>query len=207
MRKLLIGLLILAAVIIVPFVLLEEQASAWSDAALGIGGNGAIIAILVAGLLALDVILPVPSSVVSATAGVFLGPLAGTAASATGMTLGCWLGYALGASYLRAGVRRWVADGDLARAEQLFERFGVRTLLVCRAVPVLAEASVIAAGVARMDLVRFGAATLLPNIVISAAYAAGGDAVRQGRPAVLVGVLVAMALMTALIARVARPPR
>src|SRR5260370_10952152 len=90
----LIGLLF--ALIIIPFLIFEKQfwelgtwlaeghASGWASAA------------TIAALLALDVFLPVPSSIVSTGAGVPLGFWRGTAVVWIGMTSGCTIGYASG---------------------------------------------------------------------------------------------------------------
>jgi membrane protein DedA with SNARE-associated domain len=67
-----------------------------------------------------------------------------------------------------------VGQAELVRAESITQRYGEWTLILTRAVPVLAEASVIFAGIARMPFPRFIAITALSNLGIAVAYAAVG---------------------------------
>jgi len=77
---------------------------------------------------------------------------------------GALAGYALGRSGTPA-VRRFVGQAELARAERLVQRFGSAVLVVCRGVPVLAEASVVVAGTARVRFATFAAAVLTPFVL------------------------------------------
>jgi uncharacterized membrane protein YdjX (TVP38/TMEM64 family) len=207
MRKLAICLILLIAAIVMPFVFFEAQSRAWSEAALSVAGDPITAGIVVAALLTLDVLLPIPSSVVSATAGALLGVVAGTAASTTGMTLGCVAGYWVGAVWLRDGLAHLVSEHELARAERLVDRLGTRALVLFRAIPVLAEATVIAAGVARMRFGRFALATLIPNFGISAAYATGGDAMRRVTTIQLVSGILLLVTVATFTIRAARRMR
>ena len=63
----------------------------------------------------------------------------------------------------------------LLRAEDTARRWGAGALVVCRAVPVLAEASVLLAGVTSMPWRRFLAVTSLANLGIAAIYAWAGQ--------------------------------
>lgn len=62
----------------------------------------------------------------------------------------------------------------MERAHGLAARYGSYGLVVARAVPVLAEASVVFAGVSRFRFDRLLVATGLSNLGIAAAYAAIG---------------------------------
>lgn len=162
--------LLLLALIIIPFLVFGAQLEAWSERR--VAGVGAVwyVGLLVVGLLAADVVLPVPSSMLSTTAGVLMGFWGGLAASFVGMSFGCVVGYALG----RAGGSPQTGVVDLQHAERLEEltgRFGSWALAVCRPVPVLAEASVVIAGAGRMAIPRFLSITCLSNLGISAVYA------------------------------------
>ncbi len=167
----LIGLLF--ALVIIPFLLFEKQfgqlgtwlaeghAAGWASAA------------TIGTLLALDVFLPVPSSIVSTGAGVLLGFWRGAAVIWIGMTIGCAVGYAFGA--LTAGAaRRLVGADGLARAGDVMARYGPWALVVCRPIPVLAESSVVFAGVVRTPVGPFIWLTTLSNLGIAIAYAAVG---------------------------------
>jgi membrane protein DedA with SNARE-associated domain len=95
------------------------------------------------------------------------------------MMAGCWLGYLLGAWAGEAALRRIAGEAEVARLARLAERYGLWFLLAFRAVPVLAEASVVFAGVSRMSRWGFLAASALSNLGISATYAALGTSATE----------------------------
>jgi uncharacterized membrane protein YdjX (TVP38/TMEM64 family) len=125
-------------------------------------------------LLATDILVPVPSSLTSTAAGFFLGLAGGTATSLAGMTVSCVVGYWLGARFGRPVANRLVGEQELARLEKLRQRFGDWVIVVTRAVPVLAEASVLFAGISGMPMHQFLLLSTLSNLGISAVYAAVG---------------------------------
>jgi uncharacterized membrane protein YdjX (TVP38/TMEM64 family) len=163
--------LALLALVIIPFVVWEQQLEAWSEGLLASAGRRVVLAAAVTLLLALDVVLPIPSSVVAAAAVVALGPALGAASIWLGLSSGAVLGYALGRIGGRALVRRVVGDRELGRAERLSERLGSVVLVVSRGVPVLAEASALLAGSLAMPFVRFALVVGASNLGLSLAYA------------------------------------
>lgn len=164
----------LLSVIVVPFVLLEEHIEALVNSVIEMTPAAPSLAVLLSGALTLDVILPVPSSFVSAASGAAFGFVIGMLVSWVGMTLGCLFGYWIGATGGTALIRRLMGEAELTRAEKLAARMGGSALVVMRAAPVLAEASVIAAGAARYPLGPFITLTSLANLGIAAAYAGVG---------------------------------
>jgi uncharacterized membrane protein YdjX (TVP38/TMEM64 family) len=167
----LIGLMF--ALIIIPFLIFEKQFEALGTWLAEGHASGWLSATTIAALLALDVFLPVPSSIVSTGAGVLLGFWRGAAVIWLGMTVGCVLGYAFGAKAAGAA-RRLVGEDGLARANQIMDRHGNWALVVCRPIPVLAESSVVFAGLVRSPLRPFVWMTTLSNLGIALAYAAVG---------------------------------
>src|SRR5687768_16900574 len=145
----------LLALVIVPFLFFEELSNAVTHRLLDATRSPVTLASAIATLLAVDVFLPVPSSVVSTGAGALLGAGWGTVASAVGMSAGCVLGYLLGRHLGRPGAIKLVSEAELARAEVAIARFREIAVVACRPVPVLAEASVIAAGTLRVPFLRF----------------------------------------------------
>ena len=148
-RWALLSLLALAAILI-PFVLWEAEISGWANRFLAGEASRGAVALVLGGLLASDVLLPVPSSLVSTTAGYLLGLAPGAAVSWLGMTAGALVGYFLGTRPARALTQRLVGEDELQRAQRIHERYGDWALIASRSVPVLAEASVVFAGVAGM---------------------------------------------------------
>ena len=147
---------------LVPFAVLgelpgERWLSAQGDDAFAFGATGA-------GLLALDVLLPIPSSVLGALLGGRLGLWPGFAWALLGLLTGQSLGYALG----RLLPARFASELPAAPSAAI--------VLVSRPVPVLAEAVAIAAGVERMPLARFMLAGALGNAAYAFAMAGSGAA-------------------------------
>jgi uncharacterized membrane protein YdjX (TVP38/TMEM64 family) len=168
---LLIGLMF--ALIIIPFLIFEKQFEALGTWLAEGHASGWLSASIIAALLALDVFLPVPSSIVSTGAGVLLGFWRGAAVIWIGMTIGCAMGYVFGIKAAGAA-RRLVGEDGLARANQVMDRYGNWALVVCRPIPVLAESSVVFAGLVRSPLRAFVWMTTLSNLGIALAYAAVG---------------------------------
>lgn len=161
--------------ILVPFGLFEDQIETWTDSFLQSASHQTgLVAVVLSSLLAADILIPTPSSVVSTAAGFFLGFVGGTIASLTGMTVSCIVGYWIGAKFGRPVANRVVGNNELKRLENMSHRFGDWVIVVSRPVPMLAEASVLFAGISRMPLYRFLLLSTLSNLGISAAYAAVG---------------------------------
>jgi uncharacterized membrane protein YdjX (TVP38/TMEM64 family) len=165
----------LVVLIVIPFVLWGGSIEAWVLDWVATEHSAWATVAVVVGLLASDVLLPIPSSVVSVAAGLDLGWLLGTLAGALGMTAGCVLGHAIGARLGRPGLTRVVDAADIERFEAFSARYGDAALVIARAVPVLAEASVVMAGAARMPWRRFLVVCSGANLVVSAIYAVLGD--------------------------------
>jgi len=172
MRWLWLTLAVLA-LILVPFFLFESYFTTLAERAASGQVRVPIAVGIIGSLLALDVLLPVPSSIVSAAAGVLLGFWLGATVIWASMTLSCVIAYAIGARSVGL-TRRIVGETGLERASRLATRYGSMAIVLCRPVPVLAEASVIFAGVVRMQKPRFLVVSALANLGIAVAYAAIG---------------------------------
>ena len=169
--------ILLLTAILTPFLLFERQVEAALGAVFAAArghpwlGGGVIVA-----LLAGDAVLPVPSSLVSAFAGAAYHWRLGAAIIWIGMCLGCAFAYALGMSAGRLLAVPLVGEAELRKARRLFADIGPALLIVARAVPVLAEASALAAGAARMPFAPFMISTSVANAGVAIAYAATGAA-------------------------------
>jgi uncharacterized membrane protein YdjX (TVP38/TMEM64 family) len=162
---------LLLAAILVPFAIWEEPIARMAGELLEAEGGSATLAGTLTILLVLDVLLPVPSSVVSTAAGARFGIAGGIAISWVGLTAGCVLAAALGRKLGRPFAEWLVGERALLRAGETARRWGASALVLCRAVPVLAEASVLLAGVTSMPWRGFLAVTSLANLGIAAIYA------------------------------------
>lgn len=186
----------LVAGVLVPFFLFADSMDAVTAWAVEHGAGWAGAALL-AGLLAGDILLPVPSSVVSTACGLLLGFSSGAMVSAAGLTVGCLLGYALGRGLGGERLERLVTPNGAERVSALVARHGAWALVLLRGVPVLAEVSVVVAGMTRLPLGRFLMATSLSNLGLSAAYAAAGAWAWDGGAAALLPFAAAVGLPAA----------
>ena len=164
---------------IVPFLLFGADFEAWVEHWSQQPYSKPATALIIIGLLATDILLPTPSSMISTLGGWQLGVVGGTLASWVGMTLGAVIGFALARRWGRPFVLWLSREEDLQRMHGLSQRFGPAVLIVGRGVPVLAEASVLLMGMHHLSWRRFLPAVLLSNLGIAFAYSAFGDFAEQ----------------------------
>jgi uncharacterized membrane protein YdjX (TVP38/TMEM64 family) len=186
-RWLLVGGVV-AGLCLVPMLVAGQAVDEWAETSLRAASGSAGVAVLVAFLLAADVVLPVPSSVVATLAGQRLGFVGGTVAVAAGLCAANAIGYVVG----RAGssvVARVVGPRGLSGARRLAgTRPGFAALALTRPLPMLSETVVILAGAARTPPARTAAVCGLANLGLAAVYAAIGNGAHGGA-----SVLLAMA--------------
>ncbi|TWT38487.1 TVP38/TMEM64 family protein [Blastopirellula retiformator] len=173
----LIGVLLLAPV--VPLLFWEAEAEAvivqWSEQP----PSPLLTAGIVFSLLAADIFLPVPSSVVSTLAGSQLGTVGGTLVCWAGMTAGAVIAFALARKFGDPIVRRYSKAEDLLAMRKVADRIGPWGIALTRALPILAEAMVLLLGASRLTWRKFLPPTLLANLGIALAYAALGELAAQ----------------------------
>ncbi|WP_448662525.1 hypothetical protein ACG3SL_17945 [Sphingomonas sp. CJ20] len=196
------AILFLAMLVLVPFFLFAPTIEA--RMAGNIGVPGVVTAIVGGTLLALDIVLPVPSSLVATAMGAALGSLTGAFVNTLGLTAGCLLGLVIGRSGAPLAAR--ILGPALYPQFVLWtERNGVAAVLLCRAVPVLAEASIVAAGAAKGRtgplMAAAGFADLCLGVLYAVAGAAQGPAAAPSAPAfaAAVGIPALAALVSLLV--------
>lgn len=167
-----LGVLLLTF-ILVPFFLWEERITAATAAFLREPHARWLIAMVLGGLLAVDIVLPVPSSIINTAAGSLLGAWAGASTAWAGLMASTVMGYLLGKGASATALHSLLGS-EAGQLAQSASRFGPWALAVFRPVPVLAEASVILAGFSRMPFRSFLASCALSNLGIAAVYAAIG---------------------------------
>ncbi len=205
MRDLVRWTLAIALVMLVPIVpfigfgdRLEASVESWFDRSLSSPATAGIVV----GVLASDVLLPVPSSFVSTLAGSRLGLWSGAGAIWLGMTVGAAGGFALARWFGRPLAERFAAADDLKRMQALSDRAGPAMLVLTRALPVLAEASVLLLGAMRLPWRRFLPAVALSNLGLALAYAALGHfAYQNGHLAVALVASIALPVLAATLSR------
>ncbi len=166
--------LLVLLVPILPFAIVGEQSERWIIDNLLTGSyltDGNLWALfLVVAVLASDILLPVPSSGVMTFTGASLGWLKGSILCFVGLMLSCLIGYLLGRYFGLPLVRRFVAADELQDMATRLNKPGLWVLAGFRGVPVLAEASVLVAGVVRMQPRRFWIAVTVANLCIALIY-------------------------------------
>ena len=171
MRPALRSLAIITAALCIPlvpfFIIGEIPGDRWLSAKDDAAGAFALAG---AGLLALDVVLPIPSSIVGTMLGARLGFVGGFAAGFVGMMMGQVAAYAASRYVMRHRPQALPTAPTLA------------VLFLSRPVPVLAEAVAIAAGAARVSWPQFLLACGAGNMVYAGALALNGAALVPGDP-------------------------
>ena len=162
----------LIAAILIPFALWSEPLNSAAASWLNQSHRPLTLALLGVALLILDVLLPIPSSVVSMALCWMLGPVWGAAAVFAGMTGAFGLGYGLGRLAPRSRLRAWVGpalwDAMLARNDHRF----IFWIALGRPIPVLAELTAMLAGVLHIPLRQALPAAMLSSLGVSSMYAA-----------------------------------
>lgn len=178
--SILLGLTALAvAVPLVPFLAfgarLDHAVAAW----LNPPPPPAVLAAAEVGILAVDILLPVPSSLVATLGGAQLGIAVGTVCGWLGMTLGSLAGWGLGRLLGRAALAR--VDDETRTSLTAHERpLGPLLVVLTRPLPLLAEAAAILAGAAAMPARTFLAAAASGNLAIALAWSVAGAVGRGG---------------------------
>ncbi len=166
--------LIIGLLIILPFCFWGETIDAWFIATANAGTTTRLsLAILLFSALALDVFLPVPSSLASTLCGVFFGGIGGFLISFCAMTASCLIGWLVGTRATSLACR-FVGESELPKLQRLLARYGILFLLALRAIPVFAEVSVLLAGIARLPFRKCFPLLTIGNAVISFTYVYAG---------------------------------
>jgi uncharacterized membrane protein YdjX (TVP38/TMEM64 family) len=178
LRLLLLLTLAAVAVPLVPFLLfgtrLDAVVAGWLDPP----PPATVLAALEVGVLAVDLLLPVPSSMVATVGGATLGVALGTACAWLGMTAGAIAGWWLG----RAAGSRGLAGLDAidrAALERQERRLGPLLIVLTRPLPLVAEAAALVAGAAAMPFREFLAAAAGGNLAIAFAWSLAGALGRE----------------------------
>jgi uncharacterized membrane protein YdjX (TVP38/TMEM64 family) len=139
--------------------------------------------------------------VISTLGGWKLGVVGGTLASFAGLSIGAALGFALARRWGSRFAARFSRAGELERTQRIARQYGPAVLVLTRAVPVLAEASVLLMGVHNLPWRRFLPPVLLSNLGIALAYSAFGRVAQQhGWLPLALGAAIALPVLFAALA-------
>jgi uncharacterized membrane protein YdjX (TVP38/TMEM64 family) len=167
---------------------MEALASRWLDEA---GPGTATLIVL---LLAADVALPIPSSLVMVLSGAAFGVAGGSIVALVGSVVGEWIGFELVRRYGRGVSRGIVGADEFERFSAFFEQHGTLAVILTRPLPVVMETMSLVAGLSGMSRAAFLGASLAGTAPIVVIYAYAGAVSRQVDsvvPAVVILVAVA----------------
>ena len=125
---------------------------------------------LVTGLFASDILLPIPSSAVCATAGHLFGWSIGTVLCWLGLNVSALVGYWLGRLLGWAAIERFSDPQEADMVKQQITRWGIWPIVAFRPLPVLAEASILLLGVYRYPQNKFWPPIIFANLVVAATF-------------------------------------
>lgn len=200
-------LLLLLLVPIVPFVIWGDQLEPWIETTIR-DLNGWLLIAFSLSAMVVDIFLPVPSSMIGTMLGTrFPWPVT-VVLIWSGLTMGACLGFVLARWFGAALVLRLSSGEELQRLQDLAAKHGPRALVLTRGLPVLAEATVLMFGAARLPWRRFFPAVGLANLGLALAYATlGWLGQSQGVALWAIYISILIPLISSLIARYWWPVR
>lgn len=163
---------ILITIVLIPFFIFEERINSWINVLISENsGNTFALAAILFAVLASDIFLPVPSCLLSAMCGAFLGPVLGFIVSFSAMSVSGVIGFFIG-STASSLARKLISDNE--KSLESNAKSGPFMLFILRPVPVLAECSCVYAGLRRYNFAKCVVWLSVGNAVISAVYAVIG---------------------------------
>lgn len=146
-------------------------------------------------LLMVDLLLPIPGTIVMSALGAVYGFWIGGLLSAIGSMLAGMSGYGVGRFFKESFAKRWLGEKDFEKGKSLFERGGAWVVAISRALPILPEVLACMAGLLRMPFGKFVIALACGSVPMGFLFAwigaigreqpAWGFAFSIGVPAVL----------------------
>ena len=196
MKSMLMLMLILALCFASTFLLLNatglltvERVTNWLEIAQQT--DPVVIGVLIVMLLFADLFVAMPTLTIMLLSGFFLGPQQGTLFTVLGLSLAGFSGYGLSYRYGDRLAKKLVKDKtELDQAIESFKRFGVGTILLSRAIPILPEVSACMAGLTRMPIARFASAWMVSTVpyAVIANYAGSISTVADPSPAIITAI-------------------
>lgn len=163
---------ILITIVLIPFFIFEESVNNRINVLISEnGGNTFALAAILFAVLASDIFLPIPSCLLSAMCGAFLGPVLGFIVSFAAMSVSGVIGFFIG-STASSLAHKLISDNE--KSLESNAKSGPFMLFILRPVPVLAECSCVYAGLRRYNFTKCLVWLSVGNAVISAVYAVIG---------------------------------
>ncbi len=172
-KKILLVLVSALVLLAIPILLFSEHRQGQIEALVlseNFARDKTTAALIIFGLFSADIFLPVPSSAVCAVAAKVFGFAGGTILCWLGLNLSSLIGFILGRSLGWAAIHRFADEASVVSVKTQVERWGIWPLITFRALPVLAEASILMAGTYRLSSKKFWPAIIMGNLLVSTVF-------------------------------------
>ena len=156
--RLLLWFLGFSLIILLVWVIWGGHWAQWADmnnVVAALHGYGISAGLAGALMLVLDLLLPIPGTVVISALGFIYGTWQGALNAFAGLFAAGMIGYGLGRLCSEKTAVKFLGDKDFQRGKSLFERGGGWVVALSRAVPILPEAISVSAGMLRMPLAAY----------------------------------------------------
>jgi uncharacterized membrane protein YdjX (TVP38/TMEM64 family) len=130
--------------------------------------------VAIAGLLAVDLFLPVPSSILMILSGAVLGFHIGWMVSLSGAMGSALIGFGFCRKWGKPAFERMIKPGEPERITRFFEQYGIWAILLSRSVPMLTEVISCLAGLSAMSFRLFAGVALAGTAPLCIVYAWAG---------------------------------
>ena len=177
-KRMIYWVIIVAVVLllpVIPFVLLGDQFESGLLDRIREPMSREMLAVTLILLLAVDIFLPVPSSMAITYCGGHLGTLLTTLSAWVGLCAGAFLGYFLARYLGRPFAEKMAGRKEMEELSHITSKYGVMTLVWTRALPILAEAAVLFVGATSLPWKTFWKPVVAANLVIAFCYSLAGS--------------------------------
>jgi uncharacterized membrane protein YdjX (TVP38/TMEM64 family) len=130
-------------------------------------------------LLIVDLLLPVPSTIVISALGYCYGLFLGGCFATVGLMASGMLGYGVGYCLGEKVARKWLGDRDFENGRWIFTQGGAWVVALSKAVPILPEVISCTAGLVRMPFRQFVLALACGSVPMGFLFSAIGHLGRE----------------------------
>ncbi len=169
-RKIVLPFFIVSTLIIITFLLFNNLENYFSDLLQRASAHRGTFAAVSFWVLASDIVLPVPSSIVMYMNGYILGAMNGSAISLLSLMVSSVAGYYIG-KFTSMGLKSKADD----KAANILSRYGMAAILISRGIPILSESVCVLCGYNKMPFRQYLILNLVGYIPLCLLYAFCGS--------------------------------
>ena len=129
----------------------------------------------IVGLLVVDIVIPIPSTLVMPMAGNIFGVFWGTVLAVIGSMGASLAGYVIGKKGGRPLAQRFITSEELDKMERWMYIHGKWPVVIAKAVPMMAETVSVSAGIAKMPFIPFAFYTFVGTVITCFLYVIAGE--------------------------------